>query len=161
MTWTYSPVLPFSVRDQIRLLIYDTDTNDQLLQDEEIDTIAALEAGDVSAPYNVFRVAAECARRVAGSFSRQGDQTDGTVRVAFSTRASDYRMLAKELYARSRRSGFAPYAGGISIADKQGVEDDSDRVRPLFDRDMLTAPGTATGAEQGESPAVVLPGVLV
>src|SRR5581483_645831 len=99
--------------DQIRLLIYDTDANDPLLADEEIAAIAALEAGDSTAPYNVFRVAAECARRVAASFSRQGDQTDGTVRVAFSTRASDYRTLAKELYARSRRSGVVPYAGGI------------------------------------------------
>lgn len=159
MTWTYTPTLPFSVRDQIRLLIYDTDANDPLLADEEIDTIATLEAGDVTAPYNVFRVAAECARRVAGSFSRQGDQTDGTVRVAFSTRASDYRTLAKELYARSRRSGFAPYAGGISVSDKQSVSDDTDRVRPFFTRDMLTAPGTATG--EPPHPDLSIPGVLV
>ena len=159
MTWTYSPVLPFSVRDQIRLLIYDTDTNDQLLQDEEIDTIAALEVGDTTAPYNVFRVAAECARRVAGSFSRQGDQTDGTVRVAFSTRASDYRTLAKELYARSRRSGFQPYAGGISISDKQANEDDTDRTRPMFTREMLQAPGTSVG--EPIIADLLLPGVLV
>lgn len=37
MTWTYSGNPGSSVRDEVRFLIQDTDTNDQLLTNEELD----------------------------------------------------------------------------------------------------------------------------
>lgn len=149
MSWSYSLTPPMSNRNIIRTLIFDTDTSDQLLQDEQIDTLIVIEVGDPNAPINVHRVAAEAARTIAASFSRQGDQQDGTVRVQFNQRAADYRVRGAELFERGRRSGGIPYAGGISIGDKMTVAANEDRVRPMFNRDMLTSPGTATGAEQG------------
>jgi len=42
--------------------------------------------------------------------------------------------------------GTAPlYAGGISDSDKDTIEDDSDRVKPMFKRELMRFPGT-TGA---------------
>lgn len=141
MSFTYALTSPLSVRDSIRMLVSDTDSDDQLMQDEEIDTIIFLEVGDITQPYSVHRVAAEVAQQIAGNFSRQGLQQDDRVRVAFEQRAADYRVLADRLLARSRRGGAIPYAGGISQSDKDLVEDDSDRVLPLFSRGMLSAPG--------------------
>ena len=41
MTWTYSGNPATSTRDEVRFLIQDTDTNDQQLQNEEIDYLIA------------------------------------------------------------------------------------------------------------------------
>jgi len=41
----------------------------------------------------------------------------------------------------SRASRGVMYAGGISVADKQSRETDTDRVRPRFERSMFEFPG--------------------
>ncbi len=42
----------------------------------------------------------------------------------------------------TRQSAGRLYAGGISIADKQAKESDTDRVAPRFGRGMMDSPGT-------------------
>lgn len=44
----------------------------------------------------------------------------------------------------------APYAGGISIADKESRESDSDRVRPAFTRDDFAYPGNEMSRNNDE-----------
>ena len=46
--------------------------------------------------------------------------------------------------ARTRELSAGLYAGGISIDDKETVDDDDDRTTPGFRRDMMRYPGTGT-----------------
>ena len=40
------------------------------------------------------------------------------------------------------RPSVSPYAGGISVSDKETQEEDTDRVVPAFNRTLHTHPGT-------------------
>lgn len=133
MTWTYDIALA-TAKDQIRSLIGDTDSTDPLLQDEEIAFYATQESG-------VYRQAAACCRTVAGKFARRVDRAVGDLRLSSSQQATAYLSLAGELLRKAAVSDAVPYAGGISIGDKDGVEDDTDRVVPKFTRTTGDVPG--------------------
>ena len=71
MAWTYSGNPGSSTRDEVRFLIQDTDTNDQLLSDEELDYLIAAYAGDAygAAIAAVIALIAKAARAVEESKS--------------------------------------------------------------------------------------------
>lgn len=135
MTWTYNATPDTSStggrRDAVRLLLKDTNASSPLLQDEEL-AFYLTENGS-----NVWRAAADAADALA---AREADSKSvGDLAISgFGTNwanvASKYRMRAN--------SQVAPYAGGISLADKQAFEDDTDRVRPAFTRSAMEMPGT-------------------
>lgn len=131
MTWTYTPSsLASSALFQVRLLIGDTLSTDQQLQDEEIDFV-------LTERPNLYGAAAECCRSLAAKFSRSVDQAAGATRAAFSQLAKAYNAKAADFEAKAAAAGSAlPYAGGISVADKQRQEMDPDRVQPQFDLGM-------------------------
>jgi len=98
MTWSYNSSLA-SDKDKVRLLTGDTDTTDQLLQDEEINYLLT-ETG------NVLLAAGRAARAIAAKFARQADKEVGDLRVSLSQKAEAYRKLADDLEKR---------AGSVSI----------------------------------------------
>ena len=55
-------------------------------------------------------------------------------------KATNAREQAKLLYAQASREGNTPtpYAGGISVSDKEIDEDNSDIVQPYFSRGQFT-----------------------
>lgn len=133
MTWTYdSPQA--SDKDTVRFLVQDTNTNEQLASDEEIEWALA-EHGNI-----VRAAAAEVAEAIGRHFARQATITDAGFRVDYSKRAEMYFAIAKDL--RQRFQAVSPFAGGISITDKDSREEDTDRVRPAFTRDQFAYPGT-------------------
>lgn len=113
-------------KDKVRLLTGDTDTADELLVDAEINLITG-QSG------SIWSMAADACLAIASKFSRHADQTVGSLSYDFSQRAEQYKMRALDLRRRAVAL-VTPWAGGISIADKQTQEDDSDRVRPAFAR---------------------------
>jgi hypothetical protein len=127
MTWTYSvDDLASSAKDQVRLLVGDTLTTDQQLQDEEILYLLTTRS-------SVYGAAAECCRSLQAKFSRSVDQSAGGTRTMYSQLAKAYGVKAAEFEQKAATSGGnLPYAGGISIADKTAQEQDSDRVSPQF-----------------------------
>jgi hypothetical protein len=129
--WTYSLTqLSTSKMMQVRRIIGDTDTTDQLLQDEEI-TFA------LSQRPSIYGAAAEACRYIAGQFARLVDTAASDLKVAYSQRSKQYTQLAILMEAKAlARSGGLPYAGGISISDKETREQDPDRVQPQFQLDM-------------------------
>jgi hypothetical protein len=148
VTWSYSiGDLATSPKDQVRLLIGDTVTTDQQMQDEEIDYYLTQRAS----PYGA---AAECCRTLQARFSRSVDQKGGDTDAKYSQLAKAYGIKAAEFEAKAAAGGSLPFAGGIDIHQKQRQEADPDRVQPQFqigmDDDFL--PVAPAGNETSNPP---------
>lgn len=137
MTWTYTlATLSTSEKDQIRLQIGDTDTQAQLLQDEEINFAITQER-------NFWGAAARCAEMAGFLFLRKVDTKLGReMQVTYSTTAQQYFQMAKWLRAKSLAAGIAPYVGGLFVSDKNTISQDTSQVAPLFTKTMMQNPWT-------------------
>lgn len=136
MGWTYSGNPSDSTKDAVRFLLGDTDSSSPLVTDEEI-AYAVAEEGDARLAASVV------AKAIASVFGRKADKSVGDLHISYKSQADYYSGLAVELTAKSTAYAM-PYAGGISISDKDASRDNSDRVRPSFSRSMDDAPGAAT-----------------
>jgi len=135
MTWSYSGSPGDSDVDEIRFWAQLTDEDDPLLTNEEITFIRTIEANNIAS-------AARCCETLANKFAREADIRTGAsgefslkasqLSVQFAARGKDLRKEAIK-YA-------SPWAGSISIDDKQTQEDDTDRVKPAFKRDQFDDP---------------------
>lgn len=142
MAWTYVPrALAVSPKDQVRLLIGDTQANRQLLQDEEISFLLTTRS-------SVYGAAAECCQSIASGYASQVDQHAGGSSLALSQAAKAYTVKAVQFNAKAAMT-VVPYAGGISISDKQLQELNDDRVSPQFNIGMFDdlIPFPPTGPE--------------
>jgi hypothetical protein len=131
MTWSYNPsLLSSNTKDAVRLLIGDVVSCDQQMQDEEIAYL-------VTSRGTLYGAAAECCRSLAAKFSRTVDQQAGTSKIMYSQMAKAYTVKAIEFENKSALFGAAmPYAGGISLNDKQMQDMNTDRVLPVFTKGM-------------------------
>ena len=118
MAWSYDTGFATD-KDKIRFLIGDTDTNDQLLSNEEITAQLVLEP-------RLYYAAATCANAIEARYSRFGDAD-----VAYA-----FRQLARRLRERAQIQ-VEPYFGGISISDKESVAEDTDRPENYFEVGMF------------------------
>lgn len=134
MTWTYSGNPSSSATDAIRFLIGDTDTNDQLLSNEEIQWVNTQASGSATSTATLYDSAYRCCMYVASKLAREADKQIGDLRVSMSQKAESYRKQAAILQAQSKEYNFVPipYAGGLSISDKEIDDDNSDSFRPWF-----------------------------
>lgn len=125
MAWTYNPAIPTD-RDEVRLLIGDTDTNDQLLQDEEI-TFLLSRAGDVT------QAAIEAARTLQSKFARRADTTVESVSVKYSQLSNQFGKIVKNLEAKaSKAAANNIIVTGISEDAISAAREDADRYRERF-----------------------------
>ena len=134
MTWTYTGNPSATARDAIRFLVGDTDTNDQLVSDEEIAWVNNQVSGSDTATTYLYSAAYRTMLTIASKFSRLADQTVGDLKVSLSQKADNARTQAVELKVLAGREGMVPVpnAGGISISDKEIDRANSDRVAPFF-----------------------------
>ena len=126
---------------QVRFLIGDTVTSEQLLEDAEI-------AFAISLRSNIYGAAAECCRSLASKFSRSVTQRAGGSISNFSDMSKAYAARALQFDSQAAQFGAGmPYAGGISESDKLSQEQDGDRVPPQFiiGMDDNTLPVTEAG----------------
>ena len=113
-------------KDIVRLLTGDTDVNDELLTDGEINYLTG-QGG------TVWGMAAHAANAIAIKFSRYADEQVGPLSYRFGQRAEQFRVMAVGL--KSKAALFVtPTAGGILISEKNTQIDNSDRVRPGVSR---------------------------
>lgn len=126
MSWSYSGNPSATVLDEVRFLIGDTDTSDQQLSDEEINYSLTETTQE---PIGAAIISAQALK---SKFSRKADKTVGDLRISFSQLVDHYSELVESLRIRAALNSATPYAGGISIADKKLVVDDTDRVVPAF-----------------------------
>jgi hypothetical protein len=139
MSWSYDPTdlntTTASGRlNTVRLLVGDTDTDDQQLQDEEI-TFSLSETGD-----SAYLAAAWSARAVASKYSRLvTTQLDGALKSDYSDLSKQYRTLADNLEYKGKTSGSSVgiLAGGISKTRVKVVRENTDRIEGSFRRDRF------------------------
>ena len=131
MTWTFDQTFTTASsqgrRNALRSLIRDTDSARQLLSDEELAFYFAQEN-------NLYRAAAAACSALADS--RAVDKSVGDLSISNSVLPTNYLALAKLYRSQADLRGGMPYAGGISQADKLSQEEDSDRVVPIFLKDL-------------------------
>lgn len=135
MSWNYSGSPGDSDLDAVRFLIGDTDTDDQLVSDEEITW--ALTQG------SVYNAAAICARSIAAVYSRLADKAVDDLQIKYSQKSAQYFKLADSLESKDSHKALGVYAGGISVADKESIESNTDRVSPSFKRGMTDNPSVS------------------
>jgi hypothetical protein len=140
MTFSYSGNPQSNDKDKVRFLVGDTDANSPLLQNEEIDYL-------ISSESNIIMAAVAGCLAIAAHFSRLTDESVGDVSKSYGQRAEHYRDLAKSLRQRNAEMSVCPYAGGISVSEKQNNAADTDRVSPSFTRELHDDPSVTEVTE--------------
>lgn len=146
MTWTYDNFDLSTTSDtgrlnSVRLLIGDTDTTDQLVQDEEI-IFALGENND-----DVYLASSWLCRVISAKFARLVDtQLDGVLEAKYGQRAKQYALLAVQMESLGRKSSgraLGVSAGGISKTVMEAVDADPDRPVPAFRMGQFDNPDTS------------------
>lgn len=130
LTFTYnSSSTTITDLSWIRLRIFDTSSASAKLTDEEIANLVATYS-------NRYLAAAAAAETIAGKFALYSDKTVGKLSISQGSLGDRYMKLAATL---RREAGLraTPFAGGITISDKDSEKQDSDRVDPAFSVDAF------------------------
>ncbi len=105
------------------------------LSDESITAILAIES-------DAREAAAICAESLAGRYASFVDKKIGDLSISYSQRAKQWSAIAEKLRASSRSALFTPWAGGLSISDRDSRRADTDLIQPAFRRDLFDNEGT-------------------
>lgn len=124
-TYTFSGDPATSSLDAVRFWIQDMGGPPWLVSDQAINYV-------LTGYPNVLLAAAQICRSLAALFAQRVSKRVGDLSINFSDKAKQYLALADDLEAQGSMSSIAPYAGGISHADRDAVDGDSDRVKPPF-----------------------------
>lgn len=130
--WTYHDPQLYD-RDKVRFLVGDTDFEDQQIQDEEIGFALDQEG-------NYRSAAAVIAESLAAKYARLVDKSVGDLSISYSQRATQFAEVAKKLRSGASISLAMPYAGGISVTDKESRANDTSKTSPAFKRGMNDNP---------------------
>lgn len=124
MTFTYDGAIATN-RDKVRLLIQDTDSDDPLFTDEELCFLEG-EHGSATDIYSTALAAIDIA--VVGLTRKAESKSVGPLSLSYGDRARRLSEARERIEALKRRKTGAPtpYAGGISVADKEIDEANSD-----------------------------------
>jgi hypothetical protein len=130
----------------VRLLLGDTDSNDQQVQNEEIAFALAQNNN------NVYYAGAWCARIVAAKYSRKVTTSiDNAISADYSDLAKQYQKLAESLEYQGKKSGAVVgiKAGGITKSGIDAIRADTNRITPSFRRDRFRNPPSYSGEDYG------------
>jgi phosphoribosylformylglycinamidine (FGAM) synthase-like enzyme len=121
----------------VRLLLGDTDTNDQQVKNEEI-TFALDQSNN-----NVYFAAAWCARTIASQYARKvNTQLDGALSADYSDLSNQYSKLAENLEYQGKKvsATLGVKAGGLTKSGVEAVRGNTNRIEPSFRRDRFRNP---------------------
>ena len=119
--------------DRVRLETGDTDCRTAFLSDAEIDLYLTEEP-------NVLRAAARAAGAIAAKCARRIDFGHGSIRKSLSQLREHYVDLSADLDRRASLGSVAPQALGLTVAEKDAADAETDRVQPAFKRGMHDNP---------------------
>jgi hypothetical protein len=128
MTWTYNSASITTNLAKVRLQIGDTDTNDQQLTDEEIQFF-------IDTEQTIYMAAYRCALALVAEYARKVDKEMGDLKLLAAQRHRHYLKLAAEL--KEKNVPGIPSAGGVYISEKDTLEDNTNLVKPFFQRGMM------------------------
>mgnify|MGYP003124347246 CR=1 FL=1 len=135
MTWSFSESLSTNL-DKVRLKLGDTDTNDQILQNETINALLAEHNDDVDL------ATISCCRAIIAKFNRTIDRNAAGMTANRSIIVDNYRELLSELLRANRGNAGARYSGSFSRDRQEIIEDDSDFMLPFARSGEWDYPGT-------------------
>lgn len=124
---------------KVRFLIGDTLSTDALIENDTEIQFCLDQVGDI------YRAGALAARAGAAKLLRELSVDQGRYGWKLDREAQADRLLklADQLEAKALTvGGVTPFAGGISISDKQSREQNTDRVQPGITVNTSRAPGT-------------------
>lgn len=144
MTWTYdgnpdagSTATADERRDAVRLILGDTDAADEQVTDEEIAFALDEESN------NVYTAAILLCNSLVAKYARLVNLKFSDVSVNYEAKHKNYVALANRLRNQAAARGLNigdPKAGGIKESIMDSVEEDSDRVEPIFRRRQFRNP---------------------
>ena len=142
MGWTYDPTNLGTADaaqrlNSVRLLVGDTDTADQQLQDEEV-TFGLGQNNN-----SIYHTASWSARTIASKYSRQVTTAlDGALSADYSDLAKQYKTLADSLEYQGKTAGASVgvLAGGITKSGIEAVRANTNRIEGSFRRDRFKNP---------------------
>jgi len=129
MSWNYSGDPSKSNKDAVRFHLGDTDNNHEQVNDEEIEY--SLDQNSASISSTVLSLAIALRNKYAPYVNEKTDR----VSIEYGKMYEHFKDLVIRLKKDSVVAA-VPYAGGISIADKTACQEDTDRVKPEFTKDM-------------------------
>lgn len=141
--FTYSGDPSSSSRDAVRFALGDTNPNEPIFFDAEIDYLLA-EQGSIN------EAAISGAQAAAAKFARHVTSAPQDERKDLATRVEHYEKLAAQLRTKRHKRPTGIYAGGISHADKDANAADCDRNQGAFKSHMHDNPFTVGGAPRSE-----------
>ena len=142
MAWTYDPsdlntTTAAGRLNTVRLLVGDTDTLDQQMQNEEISFSLSENSN------NVYYAGAWSARAIGSQYSRKvNTEISGALKADYSDLAKQYRQLADSLEYQGKTSGASVgvLAGGITKSRVEAVREDTNRIEGSFRRERFKNP---------------------
>lgn len=142
MTWSYdATALGTSTEAErintVRLLVGDTDTNDQQVQNEEI--VFAL------SEYNnrVYYAAAWIAKAISSQYARKvTTKIDGALSAEYNDLSEKYRKLSETLEYQGKKvaAELGVDAGGIRVNEMETADQLENRLKPAFSRTKFKNP---------------------
>lgn len=134
MAWSYDPTdlnttTATGRLNSVRLLVGDTETLDQQLQDEEI--VFGLSQNNNA----IYYTASWAARAISAIYSRRvTTEVSGALKAQYSDLMSHYSMLADRLDYQGKTSGASIgfIAGGITVSTVKAVKSNPERIDPAF-----------------------------
>lgn len=143
MAWTYdstdlSTATAAGRLNAVRLLVGDTDSTDEQVQDEEI-VFSLSETQD-----NVYFAASWLAKTIASKYSRRVDtDLDGQLSAKYSQLREHYIGLSVTLEQQGKKysgTSMGVRYGGLKISQVDAVREDTDRVTAAFRMDRFRFP---------------------
>ena len=142
MAWTYDlSKLVTSGRDQVRYLVQDTDSARQLARDEEIDWALTQEM-------NVFMASAAILEAIANRFRGVSSKTVGSLSLSYE--GADAMLRRAERLRQRGKTYQTLSAGGISLADRDTLADNTDLIQPNFRLGIHDNPGSVPSESEPE-----------
>jgi hypothetical protein len=130
VSFTYTAQPATVTRDALRFLVQDTDKDDPLLFDEELDWLLATEG-------NARRAAVPACEAIVGKLARRVTVSVDGISKSLSDMQDKYAKLLPILKRRAALGSTGVYSGGISISDRDAREENTDRVEPAFTRERF------------------------
>lgn len=137
--------------DAVRLLIWDvsTSTAGELLSDAEIDWFVSISPNIYSAACLAANVLSARVTTLSASTSSIEEKKVGDLMLRFGVSAGNvegfqraYGALCAKLEKQSALVGAGPFAGGLTVSGKRALQQDSDRVKPAFARELFDNPAS-------------------
>lgn len=142
MAWSYdetnlNTTTTFGRINSVRLLLGDTDSGDQQVQNEEVEFALAQVSN------NIYLAASWLARSISSLYARKVDvQLDGALSAKYSQLSQQYHKLSERLEHQGKKANatLGIKAGGISITNVESIRQNTDRIMPAFRGDRFRNP---------------------